>query len=124
VVDAGSSNADVVLQLGRPGAGTHVLTLQPGELIELVVQVRQAGRGWVTDAAEYTSAAGIACIAAGAWSPHSLSTTLCFEIEHALVMQLTPQPPATPTTLCYISARMIVLGCMVGSTLLGMQQTP
>ena len=75
MVDAGSSNADVVLQLGRPGAGTHVLTLQPGELIELVVQVRQAGCGWVMEAAEYTSAtaADIACTAAGARSPHSVS---------------------------------------------------
>jgi hypothetical protein len=43
VVDAASSNADVLLKLGVPSAGTHVLTVQPGEMIEIVIQNDRAG---------------------------------------------------------------------------------
>jgi hypothetical protein len=43
IVDAASSNADVFLKLGVPSAGTHVLTVQPGEMIEIVIQNDRAG---------------------------------------------------------------------------------
>lgn len=38
VVDAASSNADVFIKLNTPTAGTHVLTVQPGEIVEIVIQ--------------------------------------------------------------------------------------
>lgn len=43
VVDANGPNRDVVLKLGKPGAGTHVLSLPAGQLIEIVVQNNRAG---------------------------------------------------------------------------------
>lgn len=43
VVDASGSNKNAVIELGKPGAGTHVMTLQPGEVVELVVQNNRAG---------------------------------------------------------------------------------
>lgn len=43
IVDAASSNADTFLKLGVPSAGTHVLTVQPGEMIEIVIQNDRAG---------------------------------------------------------------------------------
>lgn len=45
IVDASTSNADVFIQLGKPSAGTHVLTVQPGQMIEIVIQNARAGLG-------------------------------------------------------------------------------
>lgn len=34
---------DTVLQLGRPGAATHTISLRRGELVEIVIQNDRAG---------------------------------------------------------------------------------
>jgi hypothetical protein len=43
VVDAAKGNADVFIKLNTPSAGTHVLTVQPGKIIEIVIQNDRAG---------------------------------------------------------------------------------
>jgi L-ascorbate oxidase len=43
VIDDASDNKDTVINLGKPGAANHVLTLQPGEVVELVIQNDRAG---------------------------------------------------------------------------------
>ncbi|KAF8065871.1 L-ascorbate oxidase [Scenedesmus sp. PABB004] len=42
VVDAAGPNADIVVKL-KPGAGTHVLTVKRGEVVEIVIQNLRAG---------------------------------------------------------------------------------
>lgn len=43
VIDDASANKDTVINLGKPGVANHVLTLQPGEVVELVIQNNRAG---------------------------------------------------------------------------------
>jgi hypothetical protein len=43
IVDAAGPNANVVLNLGKPGAASHVLSLKPGEVVEIVIQNNRAG---------------------------------------------------------------------------------
>lgn len=43
VVDASSPNGDILVQLGKPGVATHVLSATPGQVIEIVVQNNRAG---------------------------------------------------------------------------------
>lgn len=43
VVDASGATADTFIKLNAPSAGTHVLTVQPGQIIELVIQNNRAG---------------------------------------------------------------------------------
>jgi len=45
VVDATSTNKNFYLDMVSPSAGTHVLTVQPGEMIEIVIQNMRAGFG-------------------------------------------------------------------------------
>lgn len=42
-MDAAKRNADVFIKLNTPSAGTHVLTVQPGQIIEVVIQNDRAG---------------------------------------------------------------------------------
>lgn len=43
VVDEATASKDVFIKLGTPSAATHVLTVQPGEVVEIVIQNDRAG---------------------------------------------------------------------------------
>jgi hypothetical protein len=43
IVDEATANRDVFIKLGKPSAATHVLTVQPGEVVEIVIQNDRAG---------------------------------------------------------------------------------
>lgn len=43
LVDAAGSSSNVVIKLGKPGAASHVLSLRPGEMVEIVIQNNRAG---------------------------------------------------------------------------------
>lgn len=43
MIDGASALKDTVLQLGRPGAATHTISLRRGELVEIVIQNDRAG---------------------------------------------------------------------------------
>lgn len=43
IVDAAAASKDVFIKLGMPSAATHVLTVQPGEVVEIVIQNDRAG---------------------------------------------------------------------------------
>lgn len=55
VVDATSANKNFYLDMVSPSAGTRVLTVQPGEMIEIVIQNMRAGFG----GGEYASGVGL-----------------------------------------------------------------
>jgi len=43
VVDAATPNGDVFMKLSAPSAGTHVVTVQAGQMIEFVIENARAG---------------------------------------------------------------------------------
>jgi hypothetical protein len=43
VVDSASPNSDTVIKIGKPGAASHIITLKPGEMYEIVIQNDRAG---------------------------------------------------------------------------------
>lgn len=43
IVDLATASKDVFIKLGTPSAATHVLTVQPGEVVEIVIQNDRAG---------------------------------------------------------------------------------
>ena len=55
VVDASTANKDIFIKLGTPSAATHVLTVQPGQMIEVVIQNDRAG----FMGGEYNSSSGL-----------------------------------------------------------------